>query len=94
MVLTAITERRKISSMDTPTADLPDHCIRVEIGKLMAQSVRLAAEQSTFNAKQAHLYAESKKSLCDRPWFPAVAIATAAGTGGAVVYVLHKLFGG
>ena len=93
-MLTTIAERRRISSMDTPTEALPDRRIRVEIRKLMAQTVRLSAEQSRFNAKQASLYTEATKSLVDRAWYPPVAIAIAAGTGGTVVYVMHKLFGG
>jgi hypothetical protein len=64
---------------------LPDDRIRAEIGKLMAQTVKLAAEQAEFNAKAIHMR--------ESTWFPIVAIAAGAGVGIALAVLMSSLSG-
>lgn len=60
---------------------LPDERIRAEIGKLMAQTVRLADEQA-------------KSNIGETAWLPLVAIMAAAGVGAALAILLSRLCGG
>lgn len=60
---------------------LPDNRIRAEIGKLMAQTMKLSAEQAKFNAES------------ERAWTPIVAVLSAMGVGAAVAVVLPRLCG-
>ncbi len=59
--------------MNIPGADLPPECTRVEIGKLMAQTVRLGAETA--------------KMRPDRAWH-AVVLMTGALVAGAAFGML------
>ena len=72
--------------MNTPAEPLPDHRIREEIGKLMAETVKLADEQARRNA-------QVRAMLGERWWYPPVAIGAAAGAGAAVFVFLTKLVG-
>lgn len=72
--------------MNTPTEALPDSRIREEIGKLMAETVKLARDQAKRNA-------EVREMPLERWWYPPVAIGAAAGAGAAVFFILTTLFG-
>lgn len=61
---------------------LPDDRIRSEIGKLMAQTTRLAAEQAEFNAKAIHVR--------DSTWLPFVAVVAAAAAGATLTVALLR----
>lgn len=63
----------------TTTIPLADERIHAEIGKLMAETVKLNAEAA--------------KMTRERTWYPSVVIATAAGAGAAIAGVLTKLLG-
>ena len=76
-----------MNSMDTPTEGLPDSRIRVEIAKLMADTVKLAAEQRRLDALDA-------RRTPARWWYSAIALGAAGGVGAAVFVVLSKLVAG
>ncbi|MDM0018370.1 hypothetical protein [Variovorax saccharolyticus] len=72
--------------MSTTIEAFPDNQIREEIGKLMAETVKLAHDQAKRNA-------EIRETPAERWWYPPVAIGAAAGAGAAVFFILSKLFG-
>ena len=69
--------------MDHSSEGLPDDRIRPEIMKLMAETVRLSADQAMINA-------ELRKKGRERWWVPVLAIGAGVCTGAVVV--LTKLF--
>ncbi|MEJ1128408.1 hypothetical protein V9L20_12565 [Variovorax sp. CCNWLW225] len=56
--------------------------IRAEIGKLMAQTAKLAAEQAEFNAKAIHPR--------EYTWLPIFAVVAAAAAGATLAIALSR----
>lgn len=68
--------------MDLQVEPIPDERIRTEIGKLMAETVKLAAAQAVFNAKAVQMR--------ERTWLPIAAVVAAAAAGATLTVALSR----